>query len=196
MGSAPALAESTAGVEPAGEAERATAAKSDALVPRTQGESRGEVETLWEGKREAGEPPPQASPRKAGRMLEELPQEGKRKTTTRGGEEPQMRADAGAGATRCDSRRKPDPPPRRDPNEGALTTWDPGGKLPEEGSVKSKRHVEAIDIVPGIDAHIRTNLATSRPVRSGTPSSQNGHAPWAIPTVIPSHRQEVHPVLS
>jgi hypothetical protein len=33
VGAAPALAEGTAGVEPAGEAEKATAAKSEALVP-------------------------------------------------------------------------------------------------------------------------------------------------------------------
>jgi len=40
VGAAPALAERTAGVEPAGEAERAAAAKSEALAPWTQGETK------------------------------------------------------------------------------------------------------------------------------------------------------------
>jgi hypothetical protein len=44
VGAAPALAEDTAGIEPAGEAERATTAKSEALAPWTQGETRHEVE--------------------------------------------------------------------------------------------------------------------------------------------------------
>ena len=48
VGTAPTLAEGTAGVEPTGEAERATAAKSEALAPRTQGEAR------W-GRRDAAE---------------------------------------------------------------------------------------------------------------------------------------------
>jgi hypothetical protein len=56
------LAKSTAGVEPAGEAETAAAAKSKALAPWTQGETGREVETLREGKREADEPPPEALP--------------------------------------------------------------------------------------------------------------------------------------
>ncbi len=63
-GAAPVLAEETAGVEPAGEAERAAAAKSKALAPWTPGETRREVETLpREGKR-VHEPPPEAPPRK------------------------------------------------------------------------------------------------------------------------------------
>src|SRR5712691_7564959 len=41
-GAAPVLAEETAGVEPAGEAERAAAAKSEALAPWMQGETRRE----------------------------------------------------------------------------------------------------------------------------------------------------------
>ena len=63
-GAAPALAEGIAGVEPAGEAERAAAAKSEALAPWTQGETRPEVETLREGEREADEPLQEALRRK------------------------------------------------------------------------------------------------------------------------------------
>ena len=40
VGTAPALAEDTPGVEPAGEAERAAAARSKALAPWTQGEAK------------------------------------------------------------------------------------------------------------------------------------------------------------
>jgi len=51
VGAAPALAEGTAGVEPAGEAEKATAAKPEALVPWAQGMAEREVEMLpGEGK--------------------------------------------------------------------------------------------------------------------------------------------------
>ena len=58
VGAAPALAKGTAGIEPTGEAERATAAKSEALAPRTQGEARWGVET----QREGNEPPPEVLP--------------------------------------------------------------------------------------------------------------------------------------
>ena len=51
MGHAPALAEGTSGVEPAGEAERATAAKFEALVSWAQGVTRHDIERLpHEGK--------------------------------------------------------------------------------------------------------------------------------------------------
>ena len=40
VGTAPALAEDTPGIEPAGEAERAAAARSEALGPWTQGEAK------------------------------------------------------------------------------------------------------------------------------------------------------------
>jgi hypothetical protein len=45
VGAVPALAEETAGVEPAGEAEKAMAAKPEALASWTQGEAGREVET-------------------------------------------------------------------------------------------------------------------------------------------------------
>jgi hypothetical protein len=56
------LAKSTAGIEPTGEAETATATKSKALAPWMQGETGHKVETLWEGKHEANEPPLEALP--------------------------------------------------------------------------------------------------------------------------------------
>jgi len=34
-------------------------------------------------------------------------------------------------------------PPRRDPNEGALATWDPGGKYPRKQIFEAKGPVEA-----------------------------------------------------
>src|SRR5712691_6887078 len=68
-GAAPVLAEETAGVEPAGEAERAAAAKSEALAPWMQGETRREVKTLREG-RCVHEPPPEALPRKREREVD------------------------------------------------------------------------------------------------------------------------------
>ena len=76
MGAAPALAEGTAGVELAGEAEIATAAKLEALVPWAQGEARLEVETPpQEGRRK-----PEALPLSGEHMhkppLEALPLEG------------------------------------------------------------------------------------------------------------------------
>jgi len=48
-------------------------------------------------------------------------------------------------------------------------------------------------VIAGIDARNKRNLAASKLVRSGIYSNRNGHAPWAIPPVVPSHRQKVHP---
>jgi predicted TPR repeat methyltransferase len=60
VGTALALAKSTTGIERAGEAEIAAAAKSEALAPWTQGETGREVEMLQEGKCEVDKPPPEA----------------------------------------------------------------------------------------------------------------------------------------
>ena len=46
MGAAPALAESTASIEPTGEAEGACAAKSEALGPWAKGKAKGKVDML------------------------------------------------------------------------------------------------------------------------------------------------------
>jgi hypothetical protein len=46
VGVTPALAEGTSCVEPAGEAERAAAAKSEALVPCAQGVAKHKIERL------------------------------------------------------------------------------------------------------------------------------------------------------
>ena len=51
------------------------------------------------------------------------------------------------GKSKCDA------PLQRDPNKGALATWDPGGKPPIEDLLKLKGPVEAKDIAPGIVAH-------------------------------------------
>ena len=63
---APALAEGTAGVEPASEAERAMAAKFEALASWVRGETRREVERL----------PMHEPPQKGRRKLEALPPKG------------------------------------------------------------------------------------------------------------------------
>ena len=80
----PVLAEETAGVEPTGAAERAAAAKSEALAPWTQGETRRELETLPREGKGVHEPPLEAPPRKREREVdkpkhEALPQKGERK---------------------------------------------------------------------------------------------------------------------
>ena len=67
---APALAESTAGVEPAGEAERAATARPEALASWTQGEAGREVETPPGG----GEQELKALPPEGERKLDAMPQ--------------------------------------------------------------------------------------------------------------------------
>ena len=70
VGPAPALSEGTSGVEPAGEAERSTAAKFKALVSWAQGVARHEIEKLpYEGKHvhelpQKGERKPEGPPRR------------------------------------------------------------------------------------------------------------------------------------
>jgi hypothetical protein len=80
VGAASALAEGTAGVEPTGKAEIATAAKLKVLVPWAQGEPRHEVNSLPQGDKVMYEPPPEGwrnhepSPQKGERKQEVLPQ--------------------------------------------------------------------------------------------------------------------------
>ena len=91
VGAAPVLAEGTAGVEPAGKAEKATAAKPEALVPWAQGMAEREVEMLPGEGKHVHEPPPEVLPRK-GKHETETP-------TTGEGERTAGRAHArGAGA--------------------------------------------------------------------------------------------------
>jgi len=115
VGAAPGLAEGTAGIEPAGEAERAAAAKSEALAPWTQGETRPEVERLpREGKR-VHEPLPEAPPRKREREVdkpqpEALPRERECERARTGGKTQTRSRGAGAkgrAQTRHDAARQP-----------------------------------------------------------------------------------------
>ena len=69
MGAAPALAEGTTGVEPAGKAEIATAAKLEALVPWVQVKAAREVERLAQGGMAMCESPLEAPPQKHERKL-------------------------------------------------------------------------------------------------------------------------------
>ena len=89
VGAAPALAEGTAGVEPASEAEIATAAKLEALVPWAQGEAGCEVESLPRGSNAIYEPPPEALPPEGWRSHEPPPRKGERQRTTPPQGEPQ-----------------------------------------------------------------------------------------------------------
>ena len=56
MGAAPALAEGTAAIEPAGKAERAPATKSEVSIPRTKGEAKHEVDAPLQGIPNEGKP--------------------------------------------------------------------------------------------------------------------------------------------
>ena len=62
MGTAPALAESTAGVRPAGKTEKATTAKPEALIPWAQDKVVGGLERLPREGKYMHEPPPKALP--------------------------------------------------------------------------------------------------------------------------------------
>jgi len=156
VGAAPALAEGTAGVEPAGEAERAMAAKSEALAPWTQGETRHEIETPSRGEGERAEALPQgermleAPPQKGSRKPEALLPEGEREldASSRGGPNNGKRRSGREALPQC----KRDPPPRRDPNEDVLATWYPGGESPRKQIFDSKRPIEAKSDAVGIDA--------------------------------------------
>ena len=79
VGAASALAKGTAGVEPAGKAEIATAAKLEALVPWAQGEPGREVDSLPQGDKVMYKPPPEALPPEGWRNHEPSPQKGERK---------------------------------------------------------------------------------------------------------------------
>jgi hypothetical protein len=71
-----ALAEGTAGVEPAGEAEKTAAARSEVLIPWAEDKAvRGLERPPREGKR-MYEPPPDALPPEGWRNPEALPQKG------------------------------------------------------------------------------------------------------------------------
>ena len=78
---APALAEGAGGIEPAGEAERAAAARPEALASWTQGEAGREAEAPpGEGEQELKAPPlkgrgkPKALPPEGERELDAMPQ--------------------------------------------------------------------------------------------------------------------------
>jgi len=170
---APALAEGTVGVGPADEAETACAAKPEALVPWAQYKAgRG---------REVDAPPQEALPQKGEcntealsrkRELERRPNEGERKSVRLPREAP--RRDEGAlEMPPQNHQREHDATPQGNPSVGALSIWDPGGRLPGDDIVESKGPVEAMDIAPGIVAHKKTpGCAESNQSASTIPKSQ------------------------
>ena len=137
VGAAPALADGTASVEPAGEAETATTAKLEALAPWAQGMAGREVEKLPQ-KRTLDALSRVDTKGVAGRMHEALPPE---------------------------VRREPSWSPQKPSREDVLSTWegpgpwDRGGRPPWEHIIESKWPVEAMDIARGIDAHIKRDLS-------------------------------------
>src|SRR5712691_11424855 len=116
-GAAPVLVEETASIEPAGEAERAAAAKSKALAPWMQGETRCKVKTLREGRCEVEtlpqegrcmhEPPPEALPQKCKHELDKpkpevLPRERECERARTGAKpKPKVEAPARKGEREC-----------------------------------------------------------------------------------------------
>jgi hypothetical protein len=170
VGAAPALAESTAGVEPAGEAERAAAARPEALASRTQGDAGREAEPPpREGEQELESPPhkgrrkPEALPPEckyeraqtgAKRKPEALPPEGKRELDVM----PQGNPNEGEREVERPSRECTREHPKALPPErerGCEPSW-----LPRE---PSKRPVETMDTAPGIDPHNKTSQRDRRP---------------------------------
>jgi hypothetical protein len=75
VGAAPALAEDTAGIEPTGKAEKATAAKSEALVPWAQDKAKRGLEGMPQEGKLAYEWLPKALPPEGEREVEMLPRE-------------------------------------------------------------------------------------------------------------------------
>src|SRR5260221_11808558 len=124
MGTAPALAEGTTGVELAGKAEGAIAAKFEALVPWVQGTGDREVERLPQEGKHVHELPPEALLQKGKRKTQVLPPTGGRNHDMK----PQGSPNEGKREGEC-----PDALPQKDPKVGALPIWDPGGRLAGEG---------------------------------------------------------------
>jgi hypothetical protein len=78
VGAAPALAEGTAGIEPTGKAEKATTAKSEALVPWAQAKAKRGLEGMLREGELAYKWPPVMLPPEGEHEVETPPQEGKR----------------------------------------------------------------------------------------------------------------------
>ena len=72
VGATPALAGGTDGIEPASEAERANAARPEALAPWTQGEAGPMPETPPQESRRGPEPPPRDLKGRAGYVAKRL----------------------------------------------------------------------------------------------------------------------------
>jgi len=149
VGAATALAEGTASVEPAGEAQRATVAKSEALVPWAQGVAKREVERPWREDERELEAPLQTGRRKHAA----LPPERERERGTRLQGNP------------YEAEREPGWPPQEPSNEDVLSIWeraapwDPGEGPAGERILESRGPVEAMDITVGIDAHNKNSAA-------------------------------------
>ena len=152
VGDVPVMAEGAAGAEPAGE--RATVAKPKAFAPWMQGQARREVEM-----------PPRKARMNALKRCHRASamrycERARQKTNTyhrRCCESRDPKGRAGCvhempQGSPNEGKSERDTSPRRDPKEGALASWDPGGKSTRKQILKSKRPVEAKDIAPVIDA--------------------------------------------
>jgi len=123
VGAAPALAKGTTGIELVAGAERASTVKPEALEPGACGETGHGHET----------PPQGDAGHEVERLLQEVEQE--LDALPRKGEHgvnasPQGSPKEGKHESGHEALRQSEHevPPQRDPNEGALATWNPGGK--------------------------------------------------------------------
>jgi hypothetical protein len=106
VSTAPALAKDTASIEPAGKAERATAARPKALVPWTQGEAKHEVNVWPQEMPTNGELRPpgcmhEAPLLNAKNMLEVPPQKGERQRKASPGVKLRHRRERPSESSRC-----------------------------------------------------------------------------------------------
>ena len=159
VGAAPALAKDTAGVGPAGEAQRTAAAKPEALVPQAQGVAKREIETSSGGE---GQRKPEAPPRKGRHKVDPLPQKLERKRAQNEGEhEPSW--------------------PSREPSHDVVLSlsisegpgpWDPGGPVGER-TIKFRGPVEANNKydAAGIDARKPNKKAPAMKMSSQSSST-------------------------
>jgi len=80
-------------------------------------------------------------------------------------------------------------PPQRDLDEGALATWDPGGKPARKDTIESKGPVEAMDAAPGIVTHKKS---CTKPSQSGSTVTRGQPCTLTHALSIPSCHQGVH----
>jgi hypothetical protein len=182
-----ALAESTAGVKPAGGVKRTAAAKSEALAPGSRGVARREVEKLLREGKHIQEPPPAAL------SLGETPLRGNGE-----GIEALLHDECMANALLREGECKHGATPQEQSYEIVLSLptwersspWDPEGVPPRERVFKSKEPVE-----PSKDDRGQRHPLTRKPGWLTSKSAKHNHEEPATHLGIPpspSCRREAH----